>query len=107
LLLSGDLYRSTLILPTGGLPADDAVIGAGHEPNGPFWEGVAQWLIRTRMPALALRVEYNSEAGMFCVYGDRPALRQLGAAMAEIATSPERARALIAAAEAAGFVFDD
>jgi hypothetical protein len=99
--------RPTLILATGGLPADDAVFEAGHAPNGPFWDGVAQWLIRTRLPQLTLRVEYNSEAGMFCAYGDRSALEQLGTAMAEIANSPDRVGALVAEAEAAGFFFDD
>jgi len=42
---------------------------------------------------------------MFCAYGDRAALTRLGTAMAEIATSPDRVRALVAQAESAGFVF--
>jgi hypothetical protein len=99
--------QPALFLVTGGLPADDAVFGAGHEPNGPFWDGVAEWLIQTRLQRLTGRVEFNSEAGMFCAYGDRSAPEQLGTAMAEIATDPDHARDLTAEAEAAGFTFDD
>jgi hypothetical protein len=102
-----DSPRATLILATGEMPADDAVFAAGHEPNGPFWDGVATWLMRTRMPGLQLRVEFNSEAGMFCAYGDRAALERLGTAMAEVARDPARATALISEAESAGFFFDD
>ena len=106
--LDDDAAPPALLLPTGELPADDAIVRAGHEPNGPFWEGVAEWLIRTKLPHLAGRVEFDSEAGLFCAYAtDRSALRQLGTAMAEIARSPDRAGALIRAAESAGFTFDD
>jgi hypothetical protein len=52
-------------------------------------------------------VEFDSEAGAFYAYGDRAALERLGTAMAEIANHPERASALVAQAEAAGFTFDD
>ncbi|MFI9118533.1 hypothetical protein ACIGW0_03845 [Streptomyces bikiniensis] len=33
----------SLTLNTGGSAADDAVVAAGHEPNGYFWEGLVQF----------------------------------------------------------------
>jgi len=30
---------SSLLFECGDLPADAAVLAAGHEPNGYFWEG--------------------------------------------------------------------
>ena len=33
----------SLSFPCGELPADEAVVAADHEPNGYFWEGVAQY----------------------------------------------------------------
>jgi hypothetical protein len=35
---------SSLIFARGSLPADVAVFAAGHEPNGYFWTGVAEYL---------------------------------------------------------------
>jgi hypothetical protein len=35
---------SSLLFGCGNLPADAAVLAAGHEPNGYFWEGVLQYL---------------------------------------------------------------
>lgn len=46
-------------------PADAAVVAAGHEPNGYFWEGVLRFLD----PTLAKALELDSEAGMFAAYG--------------------------------------
>ena len=98
----------SLTMYTGDLPVDLVVEELGHVPNGVFWDGVAEWLVRTRMPALDGRFEYDSEGGMFCAYGsDRTALEELRDGMAPAATSVDQVRALMAAAEEAGFEFDD
>jgi hypothetical protein len=53
-----------------GVPVVDAVVEQlGHEPNGPFWDGVAEWLIRTQFPALEGTIGFNSEAGTFLASG--------------------------------------
>lgn len=98
----------SLVLVTGVNKVDEVIVELGHEPNGPFWDGVAERLVATEAPELAGRFEYDSEAGMFCVYGtDRPTLEALSALMEPYTTDAERIRALVAAAKADGFVFDD
>ncbi|WP_230462930.1 Imm51 family immunity protein [Micromonospora sp. CP22] len=80
----------------------------GHEPNGYFWEGVAQLLVSTEAQALEGRFAYDPEAGMFCAYGtDRSALEDLAARMSVVATDGERLRRLVSGANASGFESDD
>ncbi|MEV0228730.1 Imm51 family immunity protein [Nonomuraea sp. NPDC050786] len=57
---------------------------------------------------LEARFQSDSEAGMFWAYGDdQKALQDLAELMSAVATDGDRVRGLIAAAEAAGFDFDD
>ena len=96
------------MLDAGTTPVDDLVEELGHEPNGYFWEGVAQVLVSTEAQTLDGRFTYDHEGGMFCVYGtDRSALEELEARMNVVATDGERMRRLITEAEASGFEFDD
>lgn len=100
--------KHSLLLDAGTTAVDEVVEELGHEPNGYFWEGVAQLLVAEHAPALDGRFGYDPEGGMFCAYGeDREALERLGALMAEVAGDAGRMRRLIADAEAAGFEFDD
>jgi hypothetical protein len=94
---------SSLTFECGGLPADAAVIAAGHEPNGYFWEGVAEYLTAGQ----ALPVELDCEAGMFCARGDRGPLGQLREELEGYLDDPDRTAQLIREAEASGFEFDD
>ena len=94
---------SSLTFACGDLPADAAVIAAGHEPNGYFWEGVAQYIAA----GLLSQVELDCEAGMFCARGDRAVLGQLREEPAGYLDSPEKIARLIREAEASGFQFDD
>lgn len=94
---------SSLTFACGSLPADAAVFAAGHEPNGYFWEGVAQYLAA----GLVSQVELDSEAGMFCARGNRALLGQLGEELEGYLDDPERIAGLITEAEASGFQFDD
>ncbi|GAB3286146.1 Imm51 family immunity protein [Kineosporia babensis] len=100
--------KYSLIMSTGGLPTDEAVSRSGHEPNGYFWDGVAEWVIRNQVPEVKGRVNSDSEAGMYCAYGtDREALATLGEAMARVANAPDTLLALITEAKNAGIEFDD
>lgn len=94
---------SSLTFACGGLPADVAVFAAGHEPNGPFWEGVVEYL----SAGTPLQVELDCEADMFCARGDRALLGQLREELEGYLDDPERIARLIREAEASGFQFDD
>jgi hypothetical protein len=98
----------SLLLAAGETDVDDVIETAGHEPNGYFWEGIAELLIATEAPALQGRFEFDSEGGMFAATGsDRPALDELAALLAAVAVDAERVRRLIAFAQETGFEFDD
>jgi hypothetical protein len=93
----------SLTFECGKLPADAAVFASGHEPNGYFWERVAQYVAGR----LLAGVELDPEAGMFCARGDRAVLEQLRDELAGYLDDPEKAARLIREAQAAGFQFDD
>ncbi|XBB68218.1 Imm51 family immunity protein [Nocardioides sp. WV_118_6] len=99
----------SLLLTAGTAPAaEEAVMAAGHEPNGYFWEGVAQRVVAEQASGLAERLRYDPEGDMFVAYGtDRDALADLGTRMAVVAGDAAALTALIARAEADGFEFDD
>ena len=100
--------RVSLELDCGTTSVDDVIREVGHEPNGSFWEGIAQLLVEGELADLAGSFDFDPEAGMFCAYGeDRVALQRLGVAMAKIANDSVRLRATVTAAEARGFAFDD
>ena len=100
--------KYALLLDAGTTEVDDVIEALGHEPNGYFWEGVAQLLVSTEAPALEGRFSYDPEGGMFCAYGgDRSALEELANRMGAVAVDADRMRQLIAFAEANGFEFDD
>ncbi|WP_214103589.1 immunity 51 family protein [Acrocarpospora catenulata] len=100
--------KYSLLLDAGTTQVDDVVEELGHEPNGYFWEGVAQVLVSTEAPGLEGRFSYDPEGGMFCAYGkDRSALEELATRMAAVAADADRMRRLVADAEADGFEFDD
>ncbi|WP_326560305.1 Imm51 family immunity protein [Micromonospora sp. NBC_01796] len=100
--------KFSLSLDAGSTDVDDLIAELGHEPNGYFWEGVAQLLVSNEAPALGGRFAYDPEGSMFVAYGtDRAALEELAIRMTAVATDPERMRQLVADAEANGFEFDD
>ncbi|MGS2620068.1 Imm51 family immunity protein [Micromonospora sp. LZ34] len=97
-----------LTLDAGTTDVDDVVEELGHEPNGYFWEGIAQLIVTNEAPGLAGRFSYDPEGGMFCAHGsDRDALEELAIRMTAVATDAQRVRRLVALAEATGFEFDD
>ncbi|MFA1543483.1 Imm51 family immunity protein [Actinomadura monticuli] len=100
--------RFSLLLDAGTTQVDELVEQLGHEPNGYFWEGVAQFLVSTEAPALDGRFAYDPEGGMFCAHSeDRTVLQELAELITPVTTDGDRMRTLITSAEASGFEFDD
>lgn len=87
----------------GELEVDSVIQAAGHEPNGYFWEGVAQLLAPSLMP----RLELDSEGSMFCAVDAVTDLEQLRGVMQPMLTDPEAMDALMRTAETQGYEFDD
>ncbi|MFG3223908.1 Imm51 family immunity protein [Kitasatospora sp. NPDC048194] len=95
--------KHSLTMDVGGLGADVAVAGAGHEPNGYFWEG----FVRFAWPDIAEPLAFDSEADMFCAVGTPSDLAQLRTALESVITSPDAVRDIITRAQTSGFEFDD
>ncbi|MFB7958178.1 Imm51 family immunity protein [Streptomyces sp. NPDC056045] len=93
----------SLTLAAGDLAADAAVVAAGHESNGYFWEGLVQFA----RPDLAEHLDFDSEGGMFCALGSLSDLTQLKAALEPVISHSSAVREIVARAETAGFEFDD
>lgn len=91
----------SLTLDVGGLAADAAVVAAGHEPNGYFWEG----LVRFAWPDIAEHLDFDSEADMLCAVGSPSDLARLKSAVESLITNPAAVRDVIARAETAGFAY--
>jgi hypothetical protein len=87
----------------GELPADAAVVAAGHEPNGYFWEGVATFLASDIVAGL----ELDSEAGMFCAVGPRTDLERLRGVIEPVLGDGTAMVGVIQEAHAEGVDFDD
>src|SRR5919112_1688203 len=100
--------KFSLMLDAGTTDVDEVIEELGHEPNGYFWEGIAQMLVDTEAPRLEGRFDYDSEGGMFGAHGsDRPALDELATLMTAAATDADQLRRLVALANERGFEFDD
>lgn len=68
----------------------------GHSGNGYSWEAVARQLVESSLSDLEEKIEFDSEADMFCAYGaDRGALEKLGELLAEAARTPKKLAKLI------------
>lgn len=87
----------------GDWPADPAVVAAGHEPNGYFWEGVLRFLD----PTLANSIELDSEAGMFAAYGSPAQCDRVRDLLSGLLSDADGISQLVARAEAAGHEFGD
>lgn len=87
---------------------DDAIAELGHEPNGPFWEGIVELLVAAETPALQGRFWTDSEADAFLAHSsDRAVLDDLASRLRAIATDESRLRQLMELARSRGFTFDD
>ena len=75
-----------------------------HEPNGYFWEGVANWLISQ---GLAPEVSMDPESSMFSAQGTPAELDAFLIALAPYLVEDDTMATLIEEADAAGHDFDD
>ena len=72
----------------------------GWEGGGYNWAGVADSLVRMKAPALAEKLSYDPEAGMFAaVSEDREALEQVGLLLRSAMNDPELLREAIEKAD--------
>ena len=66
-------------------PASEVFEAAGSEGGGYAWEAVARHIVEHVDPELEDRVDFDSEASMFCAFGEsREALMALGARLARL-----------------------
>lgn len=72
------------------------------EPNGYFWDSVSLYVASE----LSSLLDFDSEADMFCVNGEREHLEQLQALLEPFFQDPELTVALAQEAQASGFIFD-
>ena len=97
-----------LYLVAGTTPVDAAITELGHEPNGPFWEGIAELIVATEAPALNARFWTDSESDAFLAHShDRAVLDDLATRLRAVEADETRLRHLVAAAQSRGFRFDD
>ncbi|GAB3934048.1 hypothetical protein GCM10027614_06340 [Micromonospora vulcania] len=98
----------SLSLEAGTTDVDDLISELGHEPNGYFWEGIAELLVTTEAPTLEGRFSSDPEGGAFYATStDRDALDGLAGLLRAVAADGQRLRRLLEFAEATGFEFDD
>lgn len=91
-----------------GTTVDAVISELGHEPNGPFREGIAELLVAAESPALQGRFWTDSEGDAFLAHsGDRGVLDDLAGRLRVIAADESRLRQLMELARSREFTFDD
>lgn len=99
-------YR--LYLVAGTTDVDDVISELGHEPNGPFWEGIVELVVATEAPALDGRFWTDSEADAFLAHSsDRVVLDDLATRLRGVTADGDRLRQLVELARSRGYEFDD
>ena len=102
-----DLYylngMNCLYIEGGDRDHVEALQPMGHEPNGYFWESVAEYLL----PELCEHLELDPEAEAFYAYGARDLLETLRDTLEPYLNDAELLPKLVQEAETAGFFFDD
>ncbi|MBP3948022.1 hypothetical protein J5Y21_03810 [Corynebacterium sp. Marseille-P3884] len=84
---------------------DKAVAATGHEANGYFLEGLAEYFKSTGQ--IDGSVQFDPEGQGIGIYGDPKHVEKVQAVFGEIAEAPAEIAGLIEKAEAAGIEFDD
>lgn len=87
----------------GSLPSDAAVVAAGHEPSGYFWEGIATLIA----PDIVATLDLDSDGDTFRVTGLRVDLEELRNKLESVISRPEAIRAALSRAETEGFELHD
>jgi hypothetical protein len=85
-------------------PANEVFEDAGVDGGGYDWEAVARHIVENVETELEERVEFDSEASMFCAYGeDKEALLALGASLAKLFRNHKALAKIIDAVGERGF----
>jgi hypothetical protein len=113
LIVSTDISPFTLIESTPGKfslllsefePASEVFEAAGVEGGGYDWEAVARHIVENVETELVERVDFDSEASMFCAYGeDRNALLALGTSLAQLLRNHKALAKIVEAVGERGF----
>ncbi len=98
----------SLCLIAGTTDVDGVIGELGHEPNGPFWEGIVELIIATEAPGLDGRFQPDPEGDAYVAHSsDRAALDELAELLRAVASDETRLRQLVELAATRGFEFDD
>ena len=97
--------ESCVCMPCGDTQADEAVLAAGHEPTVDFLQSLIEYL--QARDDLALRIDFDCEAGTFVATGDMSSLERVRTLLQVYTCDGDGVAALITEAEEAGFTFDD
>jgi hypothetical protein len=97
-----DKHGPSLSFACEGLPAAEAALAAGYEPDGHFWEGVARYAAPDHLAAL----ELDCEGDIFTAHGDHELLEQVRTVLETYVGDGDALASLIARAEADGHFFD-
>ena len=108
-IIDSESYPSRLILPVCIFPDADMVVEqSGHTPNGYFWAGVVEWLLRGPLSDLCADFDLDPEGDTFVAYSKVPSsLVNLEKHLRDLLTDPNSLRILIDEAHRAEFDFDD
>ncbi len=71
----------------------------GFEGNGYDWEAIAVVYLNECAPELIPLLDFDSEAGMFCVYGEEEPLTRFAEGFSEVAKDRDRLADLFSRAE--------
>lgn len=85
------------------VPVFDWIIEHGHEPNGPFWESLGNYI----QPELSEALDYDVEADFFSVFGPSEAVEEFKAALEPLTVDYRKLSRVVESAKAEDFEFDD
>jgi hypothetical protein len=92
-------------MPCGEAPADEAVLAAGHQPNGYFWQSLIEYL--KERDDLRLELEFDCESGTFVAKGEMSSVERVRTLLQVYTQDPQAVTEVIAEAARSGFGFDD
>jgi len=108
-IIHSEGQSSRLVLPVCISPDADMVVErSGHTPNGYFWCGIAEWLLRGPLSDHLHDFDFDPEGDTFIAYSDvSSSLVKLETHLRALLTHPSSLQVLIDEAHRSGFEFDD
>lgn len=84
---------------------DDVIEDAEHDPNGHFWETLADYVVESR--EIPGDFEFDSEADMMAIHGAKKDLETLRDEFLPYITSPRKMRGLLVEIDEEGLDLDE